>query len=327
MATEGLCELPDWQAPAGGRVVWLEDNVGPKLRAAVWHPGNTGPRAVNGSVFLFTGRTEYIEKYYEVIGEFLERGFAVAVLDWRGQGLSARALADPRKGYVRDFGEFETDLQRFLSALAPEMPEPHVALAHSMGGNVLLRAAPKWPASFRAVMLSAPMLGLPFGGFWGEALIGFAIWAADTLGLGACYLPGGTGKAVDELPFEENNVTSDLVRYTKQQELVARFPDLGLGSATVRWLRAAMQAIDEVTEPDFLAGVELPVLILQAERDRIVLNEAQTYAAEAIDHGELETMHGSNHEPMLENDHVRADFWRTVDLFLERQLGVNLSRG
>ena len=33
-----------------------------------------------------------IEKYFEVVGELRRRGFAVAVLDWRGQGGSSRLL-------------------------------------------------------------------------------------------------------------------------------------------------------------------------------------------------------------------------------------------
>ena len=46
---------------------------------------------------MLTGRTEYVEKYFETIGDILERGFAVAILDWRGQGGSGKvdAQLDP----------------------------------------------------------------------------------------------------------------------------------------------------------------------------------------------------------------------------------------
>ena len=52
---------------------------------------------------LFQGRAEFIEKYFETVRELRARGFAVATIDWRGQGGSERALADPRKGHVGDF--------------------------------------------------------------------------------------------------------------------------------------------------------------------------------------------------------------------------------
>ena len=48
--------------------------------------------AKRGTVVVLGGRAEFIEKYFEVIGELLARDFAVAALDWRGQGGSARRL-------------------------------------------------------------------------------------------------------------------------------------------------------------------------------------------------------------------------------------------
>ena len=56
-------------------------------------PAGTPPERPRGTVVLLTGRGEFIEKYAtEVVGELLERGFAVVALDWRGQGLSDRPL-------------------------------------------------------------------------------------------------------------------------------------------------------------------------------------------------------------------------------------------
>ena len=52
---------------------------------------------------MFPGRAEFIEKYFEVVRDARARGFAVAMLDWRGQGLSERALPNARKGHVHDF--------------------------------------------------------------------------------------------------------------------------------------------------------------------------------------------------------------------------------
>jgi len=45
---------------------------------------------VKGTVLLFPGRTEYIEKYGPAAADFLARGFATVVIDWRGQGLADR---------------------------------------------------------------------------------------------------------------------------------------------------------------------------------------------------------------------------------------------
>ena len=33
--------------------------------------------------YISSIQTEFIEKYYEVISEFIDRGYAVAMMDWR----------------------------------------------------------------------------------------------------------------------------------------------------------------------------------------------------------------------------------------------------
>src|SRR6201994_469562 len=85
----------------------LKTPDGVELRFARWAP----PPGRKGTVCLFQGRAEFIEKYFETVRDLRARGFAVATLDWRGQGLSERQLRNTRKGYVRDFAEYDLDLE------------------------------------------------------------------------------------------------------------------------------------------------------------------------------------------------------------------------
>ena len=110
---------------------------GAELRFARWAP----PAGRKGTVCVFAGRGETIEKYFETVRDLRNRGFAVAVIDWRGQGLSDRALSDRYKGYVGTFSQFDTDLETFMrDVVLPDCPPPIFALAHSMGATILLRA-------------------------------------------------------------------------------------------------------------------------------------------------------------------------------------------
>ena len=125
-----------------------------------------GSRETRGVCVLLHGQTEFIEKYAEVIGELNARGFTVATFDWRGQGASARALADPLKSYVRDFAQFDDDLQSFLEQIVRPMSDaPPLALAHSMGAHILLRTLHDEPGAFRAAVLTAPMLAVSTRGY------------------------------------------------------------------------------------------------------------------------------------------------------------------
>src|SRR6202171_619682 len=105
-----LHSIPANPVPEGAVAGHLITPDGLKVRFARWNP--TGPR--RGTVCLFSGRTEMIEKYFEVIRELRERGLAVAALDWRGQGGSDRLLDDACKGHVRSFHHFQTGPEVFM---------------------------------------------------------------------------------------------------------------------------------------------------------------------------------------------------------------------
>ena len=109
------------------------------LRAGRRRPGR------KGTVCLFQGRAEFIEKYFETVRDLRARGFAVATFDWRGQGLSERALADRRKGHVARLLRIRPSTSRrsCSEVVLPDCPPPIFALGHSMGGAVLMRACPR----------------------------------------------------------------------------------------------------------------------------------------------------------------------------------------
>src|SRR3974377_276658 len=119
------------------------------------------PAGRRGTVCIFQGRSEWIEKYFETVRDLRARGFAIAALDWRGQGLSDRALGDRRKGYVRNFSEYDTDLETFMREIVlPDCPPPLFAIGHSTGATVLIRAAYRGHRWFDRMVLSAPLIAL-----------------------------------------------------------------------------------------------------------------------------------------------------------------------
>src|ERR1700730_11344394 len=135
----------------------LKTPDGVSLRFARWLP----PAGRRGTVCIFQGRSEWIEKYFETVRDLRARGFAVAALDWRGQGLSDRALTDHRKGYVRDFAEYDTDLETLMREIVlPDCPPPLFALGHSTGATVLIRAAYRGRRWFDRMVLAAPLIDL-----------------------------------------------------------------------------------------------------------------------------------------------------------------------
>src|ERR1044071_6980190 len=101
-----LVSIPANPVPEDAVSGTLKTPDGVELRFARWPP----PPGRKGTVCLFQRRAEYIEKYFETVRDLRARGFAVATLDWRGQGLSDRPLSERRKGHVRNFAEYANDL-------------------------------------------------------------------------------------------------------------------------------------------------------------------------------------------------------------------------
>ncbi len=311
--------IPENPMPRGGAASWIVAGDGTRLRVLTWTPEAAGIATPRGTVFVFNGRTEFAEKYFEVIGELIARGFAVATLDWRGQGLSDRALDDPRKGHVRDFAEFDDDLASFMATVAPAFPKPWIALAHSMGGNILLRGTHDHPDWFSGVVLSAPMLGLRLGN--AITIIKGIVTTGTWAGLAGRYIPGGNGKASDETPFGENILTHDARRYAIYQALIRAEPKLGLGATTFGWLAAGFRSIAKVMVPAWLGAVRTPILITVAGDDRLIDRASLHLAAAGLPHADLVTIEGSGHEVLIETDERRAEFWRAFDGFVARVLG------
>src|SRR4051812_21806 len=177
-----LVSIPANPVPEGVVTGMLKTRDGASIRFARWQP----PPGRKGTVCLFQGRAEFIEKYFETVRELRSRGFAVAMIDWRGQGGSERTLSDPHKGHVGDFAEYEHDVEALMNdVVLPDCPPPIFAIGHSMGGTVMMRVARRGSRWFDRIVLSAPMIRL-----YGKRNAGAArmtIRAMRLFGMGSTY--------------------------------------------------------------------------------------------------------------------------------------------
>jgi lysophospholipase len=292
--------------PEGGVADFLTAADGTRFRVARWCPDT----ATRGTVVILNGRTEFIEKYFEVIGELIEQGYAVASLDWRGQGMSDRALDNPHKGHVDHFDLFISDLRQAMREfIEPNCPGPFRALCHSMGGNITLRYLGEHPGDFESCVFSAPM--------WGIGMAARTPWwmrgisqMANAVGLGHRYVPGGEGDyGESSVVFENNTLTHDENRFRRFVAQVAVQPQLELGSPTLHWFRGAIHSMDIVHSPGFVEAIEIPVLVCSASADVLVSVEAQTLIAERFPAGKQIIVEGAKHELMMEIDVHRERFF------------------
>ena len=306
-----LISIPANPVPDDAATAMLQTPDGVLLRYARWAP----PPGRKGTVCLFQGRAEFIEKYFEVVRDLRARGFAVATFDWRGQGLSERALNDRYRGHVTSFADYATDLETFMKEVVlPDCPPPLFALAHSMGAAVLIQSAARGHRWFDRMVLTAPMLRLT-----NRRMLGAAPFAARTLrfmGRGSGYIPGGSPTVLSTLPFVGNQLTSDPVRYARAQAVLEAEPTLGIGSPTVAWIDSAFRVMRQMRPASFPSRIRQPMLIVAAGRDRLVSTPAIETFAIHLRAGSHVVIPGAEHEIMMEQDQMRSQFWAAFDAFV-----------
>ena len=317
-----LIATPKNPVPLGASVGFLKGKNGIKLRFARWR---SALKERHGTVCVFPGRTEFIEKYFEVVGELRRRGFAVAVLDWHGQGGSSRVLRNPLKGHVRDFARYEDDLALFMSdVVLPDCPPPYYALAHSMGATVLLNAATDKGCWFSRMVLAAPMLKLV-----GLPVSQSAVWrfmnAAYFCGFGRNMVPGGMKEYLANQNFEGNPLTSDRERFFRNLSVLKAAPELAVGPPTIGWVRSALAAMAAIDSEKFPSRLRVPVLMLAAGDDRIVSSKAIEDLAFRLKVGSQILLRGARHEIMQERDAIREQFWAAFDAFIPGAVASSLS--
>jgi lysophospholipase len=302
---------PDNPPPPDPIVSVVRTVDGVHLRVVRWVPEGEPL----GTIAIFQGRAEFIEKYFEVAGELLARGFVVVAMDWRGQGLSDRDLRDARKGHVDDFAFYERDLdalqQQVLQFLCPQ---PWFALGHSMGGSILLAQARAGRSPFARMVLSAPMIDVH--GLRLPRLVRAIAEGLDMIGLGTAYIPRGSRTSVLERRFESNVLTSDPVRFARLAGILKAAPQLGLGDPTVGWLNSAFRLVDEFADAEYPRRTFTPTLVLGAGEDRVVSTRALERFGTRLKVGRLIVIPDSRHELMMERDHIRAQFWAAFDAFI-----------
>ena len=212
-----LVALAKNPVPSGAATGFFKGHDRIKLRFARWE-ATRGPR--RGTVCLFQGRGEFIEKYFEVVADLRRRGFS------RGHhglarpgrlGAAARQPAQGLRALVRRLrpgsravheGGRAARLPAALCRAGPLDGRPHspaqchrlglVVLAHgALGADDLHRARSSCGFPRRFPRLYAEIMG--------------------ALALGSRYAPGGNDDALELAPFEGNPLTSDRDRYRAQR--------------------------------------------------------------------------------------------------------------
>ena len=307
-----LCELDDLSCP-GGEAFFFETDEKKKLRVAFWNLDST-----KGTIILQSGRTEFIEKYYEVISEFVSRDYAVAMMDWRGQGLSERIGGNLRLGHIDKFETYDQDLKSVMNhCFKSKCPEPFIGFGHSMGGCLLTSYFISEDNIFDKCILCAPMVSVRANTI--SRRIVSVLGILDVFGLGSFPMQRpswDSEKGWMKESFQENALTTDEERFDRTYQLLKKYPELGIKGISVGWLKHALKRTNQFKSLNWSEAIKKPLLLLDATQDKLVnsklnkdlLGQSPLTVIKSID---------SQHEIMMERDEIRKEAWKAIDQFLE----------
>ncbi|WP_375392098.1 alpha/beta fold hydrolase [uncultured Sphingomonas sp.] len=297
----------------------------PEARLSRWHaPDGWAHRRFDwpapggcGRVLVLGGRSDVIEKYLGVAAHLHGQGWSVTSFDWRGQGGSGRLGHDPEVGHAERFAVHRDDLAAFWAGWTTG-EGPHVLLAHSMGAHFALAAMLAGGVRPDAAVLSAPMIRVrsPIGQRLGGRL-------ARTM--------AGRGDASrgawrwDDSPAGQARRLARLTA-TRGPEQDSRWwqaadPRLRLGPPSWGWVAESFRAGAALERDPRLTALDVPVLFLVPERDRLVVPAAARRVAARMPRAEVMRFGSeAGHEVLREAPAVRGRAFGAIDAFLAREV-------
>jgi len=286
------------------------------IRRIVWPAPEGTPR---GSLLFLPGRGDAYEKYLETLEHWRGQGWQVGAADWRGQAGSGRLGADAVTGHIVDFAQWVGDLAALWADWCATTPGPHVLAAHSMGGQVVLRAAQEQvlqpePA---ALILSAPMLGThpPWLPDPVQELVARAMCR-----LGDPRRPAWKwSEKPGELPRgRQDLLTHDDTRYADEVWWRAERPQLAMGPGSWGWVAAAARSMRLAAQARRLRAVRVPVFVIATNADELVSVRAVRHAVRHLPQATyVELGAQARHEIWREVDAVRGPALAASDAFLD----------
>jgi lysophospholipase len=312
---------PEFTQPDGWHWDWVENDKGQRLRCGWTMPDLPEGEKPKGFVVIAPGLSEFCEKYFETIRDLKKDGFAVAILEWRGHGLSDRYLPEDRhRRHSEGFENDVADFQFFMDKLDQIRKKHDLAdlktalLAHSMGGNISLRYLHDKPEAFDSATFSAPMFGINLTATQ-RPILKPTCTLFNSLGKGNWYAPGQGPWTRLKYNVSKLTMSTDKSRREVQGKWFEHNPDLTAGGVTYGWLLEAYKSCETVQSPDFQKNIKTPVFIGIAENEVVVNNKDILTTAAGIKGAKVKEYEEARHELLMERNEIRGQFLRDFKNF------------
>lgn len=305
-----------FQAPDGWTWRVLVNADGAHLRYG-W---TTPPGRLRGVIVVAPSFQAPAEEYFEMARDFRSHGYAVWILDRRGQGASDRWPGAEARAHLEGAEREVRDLRQFSNlAFTTSQDAPHFLIGESFGGLIGLRLLHDSPELFTAAAFSSPGIDFQTNGVPREVLKNAVVSACDA---GRCkeYAPTQKDWAFDPNPGATSDaVRDDAERGFAEEGVLLMEPKLREGGATNGFVTTLFEEADREEAPGWPEKVSVPTLFGYTPKDRISRPDVMQAVCRRMPHCELMRFDSSGHALFTDSDTTREPWMKKILLFFNNR--------
>ena len=275
-----------------------------------------------GTILLIHGFTSFTRKFDEITYYFLTQGYNIVRYDQRGHGFSSREIKDSlSKVHIDDFKTYVDDASLIYNEILLPNSEnkPIFLFAHSMGGCVGSLLIEEYPEYFDAAILNAPMMGINLLGI-PKPIVKAFVNAAIGFNKGASFAFDHQEFIPNEKVEIKKSSTKSKARYLYVSDLRNENIYYQTNGATFSWVNAALEATGNIFKPKQLKKINIPILIVQAEKDNLVSPKAQDKFARRTENTKIIFMPQVEHDTFNSKEDFLQAYYFELFNFLEENL-------
>ncbi len=266
------------------------------------------------AIVISHGYCEFTTKYAETMYYFYQMGYSVFIVEHRGHGMSDREVEGFSKVHVNHFEDYVSDFNEFIEKIVvPEcLTDRLILFAHSMGGAIGACYLEEHPTVFERAILTSPMIQIATGDA-SKFMVKMMVLVSHLPFLNKKYLKGHHD--YDHTYKYPRCSSLSKARYNYQFEEREHELHYQTNGCTFGWSREAVNVSKKILKNADL--VEIPVIIMQASKDTLVMPEGQNEFSKLAPNCKLYRFEGSKHEIFNATDDIILDYYNIVFNFCE----------
>lgn len=318
-----IADQARFQAPMGWTWGSLLNADGARLRFG-WVEA---AKPMRGVIVVAPSFQAPAEEYFETARDLSNSGFAVWILDRRGQGGSARWPDAERRAHLEGGWREVRDLRQFTLLVQSHNPHAQAYLiGESLGGLVGLRLLHDSPGLFAAAAFSSPGIDFQTNGVTREVLVAAV---ASACGSGRCreYAPTQRDWSFDAEAGGPNDPTKDdRDRALALQGLLLSHPELREDGATNGFVATLFKEAETEQARGWPESIDTPVLFGFTPKDQIARADVIQSVCHRIPRCTLVKFETSGHALFNDSDETRTVWLRRLTAFLNRHAFASSGR-